>query len=70
MKSISAQQNLISEGLSYLLHVNSIGLSPKFRLAKRKQNDGKTKPKMVKQYIKKSYRYPQLMTKVNPFAHV
>ena len=28
MKSISAQRNLISKGLSYLLHVNSIGLSP------------------------------------------
>ena len=28
MKSISAKQNLISKGLSYLLHVNSIGLSP------------------------------------------
>ena len=39
-------------------------------LAEWKQNGGKTKTKMVKLYIKKSYRYPQLMTKVNHFAHV
>ena len=32
IKSISAQRNLISKGLSYLLHVNSIGLSPVLRL--------------------------------------
>ena len=48
----------------------TIKLSPKFRLADRKLNGGKSKPKMVKLYFKKLYQYLQLMTTVTELAHI